>query len=91
MLILFQKGVGYCELINFLLNRWEKVLDKEVNRLLYINVDTLETKHPKTAICENCDAIMVQNELRCDNCNAPRSAFNMKLYRPLGFKDITLE
>lgn len=73
------------------ITRWEKVLNKETNRMLYINVDTLENRHFKTAICEHCDGILVQSELTCDTCNAPRSAFNMKLYRPLGFKDITLE
>ncbi|KAJ1392932.1 hypothetical protein B484DRAFT_459364 [Ochromonadaceae sp. CCMP2298] len=38
-----------------------------------------------------CDAIFVQHELHCDKCNASRSAKILKLYRPLGFKDITLE
>lgn len=71
--------------------RWEYLLDKEMNRYLYINRDTKERRHPKTALCEKCDAIMVQHELRCDNCLAPRSQYNMKLYRPLGFKDLTLE
>ncbi|KAJ1405907.1 hypothetical protein B484DRAFT_212934 [Ochromonadaceae sp. CCMP2298] len=46
---------------------------------------------PYSPLCEQCDAIFVQHELHCDNCNAPRSAKILKLYRPLGFKDITLE
>jgi hypothetical protein len=71
--------------------RWEYVLKKDENRYTYVARDTLETKHPKSAICEQCDAIFVQHEQRCDGCNAPRSAKNLKLYRPLGFKDITLE
>lgn len=71
--------------------RWEYVLKKDVNRYTYIARDTLELRHPKTAICEQCDAIFVQHELQCIGCNAPRSAKNLKLYRPLGFKDITLE
>lgn len=71
--------------------RWEYVLKKDENRYTYIARDTLETRHPKTAICEQCDGIFVQHELRCDGCNGLRSAKNLKLYRPLGFKDITLE
>jgi hypothetical protein len=71
--------------------RWEYVLKKDENRFVYMARDTKETRHPKTAICEQCDGIFVQHELRCDGCNAPRSAKNLKLYRPLGFKDITLE
>lgn len=71
--------------------RWEYVLNKDTNKLCYMARDTLEMKHPKSAICEKCDSIFVQHELRCDGCNGPRSAKNLKLYRPLGFKDITLE
>lgn len=71
--------------------RWEYVLQKDVNRYVYVNIDTLQTMHPKTAICEQCDSILVQHELRCSQCDFPRSAKNLKLYRPLGFKDITLE
>jgi hypothetical protein len=71
--------------------RWEFVLKKDENRYCYMARDTKELRHPKTAICEQCDAIFVQHELRCDGCNGPRSAKNLKLYRPLGFKDITLE
>ena len=71
--------------------RWEYVLKKEENRYTYMARDTLEMRHPKTAICEQCDGIFVQHELKCDGCNGPRSAKNLKLYRPLGFKDITLE
>lgn len=71
--------------------RWEYVLKKDENKMTYMARDTLEMRHPKTAICETCDGIFVQHELHCDGCNGPRSAKNLKLYRPLGFKDITTE
>lgn len=73
------------------ITQWEYVLEKETNKPCYISSLTGERKHPKTAFCEQCDAIMVQHELRCVLCDAPRSAKNLLLYRPLGFKDITLE
>lgn len=73
------------------ITQWEMVLDKDSNRPVYMSSISGERKHPKTAFCEMCDAIMVQNELRCIACDAPRSAKNLLLYRPLGFKDITLE
>ena len=73
------------------ITRWEYVLEKVSNKYFYVNIDTLETRHPKTAICEYCDAIIVQNELKCDNCQRYRSPKNKLLYRPLGHKDITLE
>lgn len=73
------------------ITRWEYVLEKVSNKYFYVNIDTLETRHPKTAICEYCDAIIVQHELKCDNCQRYRSPKNKLLYRPLGHKDITLE
>lgn len=66
-------------------------MDKENNKMVYMNIDTGQIRHPKTAICEICDAIFVQHEMKCDQCGATRSALNLKLFRPLGFKDITLE
>jgi hypothetical protein len=73
------------------ITQWEYVLNKESNRPCYMSSTSGERRHPKTAFCEICDAIMVQHELRCIQCDAPRSAKNLLLYRPLGFKDITLE
>jgi len=70
------------------ITQWEYVLNKDTNQYLYIHRQTFQQKHIKTAICEHCDAIIVQHELRCDECLAPRSDFNMKLYRPLGFGPI---
>eukprot|EP01034_Spumella_vulgaris_P023255 gene23255-29460_t len=73
------------------ITRWEFLLDKENNRMVYMSIDTMQIRHAKTAICEQCDAIFIQHELKCDGCDAPRSAVNQKLFRPLGFKDITKE
>ncbi len=73
------------------ITRWEFVRDKDNARECYINVDTLEYMHAKTAICEKCDAIFEQSELKCEGCAAPRSTKNMTLYRPLGFKDIRVD
>lgn len=66
-------------------------MDKDNRRMVYVSVDTGQQRHAKTAICELCDAIFVQHEMKCDDCGAFRSAKNTKLFRPLGFKDITQE
>ena len=71
--------------------RWELVFDKENMRNVYVNTDTLQLMHEKSAICERCDAVFAQSELRCADCDAARSAKNLRLYRPLGYKDITQE
>jgi hypothetical protein len=71
------------------ITRWEYVLEKDSNKYYYVNLDTLEMKHPKTAICEYCDAVIIPNELQCDNCLKFRSPKNKLLYRPLGTKDLT--
>ena len=70
---------------------YEFVFDNEQLRNVYVNTDTLAVIHEKTAICERCDAIFAQSELRCADCDAARSAKNLRLYRPLGYKDITQE
>lgn len=67
------------------------MLEKKTNRYYYMNIDTLELRHPKTAICEHCDGILIQHEKLCLICNSPRSPKTMLLYRPLGFKDMTAE
>ena len=67
---------------------WEFVFDNSVMRFVYVNTDTLQVLHDKTAICERCDVVFAQSDLRCQECDAARSAKNLKLYRPLGFKEI---
>lgn len=73
------------------ITKWEYVFDEENDRKVYVSVDTLEQMHMKTAICEKCDETIVQHEMNCTSCGFPRSAKNQKLFRPLGYKDITLE
>ena len=70
---------------------WAKCRDYKNGRDVYVNTDTLELMHIKTAICEKCDAIFQQSDKMCKGCNAVRSGKNSKLYRPLGFKDIRIE
>lgn len=77
--------------MSYCIHRWEYVLEKKSNRYYYMNVDTLELRHPKTAICEVCDAILIQHEKLCLQCHTIRNKKNQLLYRPLGFKDITSE
>lgn len=52
----------------------------------YVNnfSDVCQVLPLKTAICELCDAIIEVNDLKCFNCNAPRSAKNSVFYKPLG-------
>lgn len=71
------------------ITKWEYVRDKVNVRDCYVNIDTFEVKHYKTAFCENCDGIFEQSEMKCKGCKFPRSGKNMSLYRPLGYKDIT--
>lgn len=71
--------------------RYELVWDKENDRDIYVDFHTLRVLHRKTAICEMCDDCFEQSDLRCKACGAPRSSANMKLYRPLGFKDIRVD
>mmetsp|Transcript_5083 Transcript_5083/g.7771 ORF Transcript_5083/g.7771 Transcript_5083/m.7771 type:complete len:555 (+) Transcript_5083:155-1819(+) len=64
--------------------RWETVNDYDNNRIVTINVDTLKVLDPKAVICELCDAIIEQNDFRCYQCNALRSAKNTPFFKPLG-------
>lgn len=70
---------------------WEYVRDPQQDKMVYVNSDTLEVIHAKTAICEMCDKIFEQSDKRCKGCNAMRSVRNQKFYRPLGFKDIRID
>ena len=71
--------------------RYEYVWDQPNDKMVYVNVDTMQILHAKTAICEKCDAMIEQSELRCGDCGTGRSAKNLRLYRPLGFKDIRVD
>jgi hypothetical protein len=70
---------------------YTKCRDYKNNRDVFVDTNTLSVLHIKTAICEKCDAIFQQSDKLCKGCNSRRSAKNQKLYRPLGFKDITLD
>ena len=70
---------------------WELVFDPDHMRNVYVNRSTFDVLHEKTAICHVCDSIFAQADVKCAQCDAARSAKNLKLYRPLGFKDITID
>jgi len=71
--------------------QWELVWDRPNEKYVYINVDTMEIIHQKTAICEHCDTLLEQSEKLCKQCDSGRSTKNQLLYRPLGFKDIRVD
>jgi len=73
------------------ISQWEYCYDRPNEKYVYINTDTLEVIHAKTAICEKCDSIFEQSEKKCKLCDSSRSAKNTALYRPLGFKDIRID
>jgi len=73
------------------ITQWEYCWDRPNEKYVYMNVDTMEVIHAKTAICEQCDALFEQSEKRCKGCDAGRSTKNQLLYRPLGFKDIRID
>lgn len=69
--------------------KWEELYDKKNDVYIYLNTETLERKHIKTAICEMCDNCFAQSDVKCQKCDAARSARNQRLYRPLGYGNIT--
>lgn len=71
--------------------KWEELYEKKLGTYYYFNTDTGDRKHIKTAICEMCDNCFAQSDVKCQKCDAPRSARNQKLYRPLGYGNITDE
>ena len=73
------------------ITRWEYCWDRENEKNVYVNLDTLEVIHQKTAICEKCDTIFDQSDKKCKGCDSLRSAKNQALYRPLGYKDIRID
>ncbi len=73
------------------ITRWEHLYDRANEKYVYMNVDTMEIIHVKTAICEQCDSLFEQTEKLCKKCDSRRSTKNQLLYRPLGFKDIRID
>lgn len=73
------------------ITKWERVWDKPNDRMCYINFDTMEIIHIKTAICEVCDTCLEQTDVKCPICDTSRSGPNQQLYRPLGYKDIRID
>ena len=73
------------------ITRYEFVYDRPNEKYVYINIDTMEVLHQKTAFCEMCDTIFDQSDKKCKNCDMARSGRNQLLYRPLGFKDIRID
>ena len=73
------------------MTRWEYCWDPQNEKYVYVNLDTLEVIHQKTAICEKCDSIFEQSDKKCKTCDSFRSAKNQLLYRPLGYKDIRID
>ena len=73
------------------ISKWDMVWNVKADRYVYFNIETHEQRHFKSALCENCDAFIEQNEKQCEECDQPRSLFNMALWRPLGSKDITAD
>lgn len=73
------------------ITQWEYLWDRPNEKYVYVNTDTMEVVHAKTAICEMCDAFFDQSDKHCKQCNAGRSTKNQLLYRPLGFKDIRID
>lgn len=67
---------------------WETVFDPAVMKLVRLNVDTLQTLPCSEAICETCDAVIALHDPRCLDCGGARSEWNMRLYRPLGSKEV---
>jgi hypothetical protein len=73
------------------ITQWELCWDRPNEKYVYVNTDTLEVIHHKSAICEQCDTIFDQSDKKCKGCDAGRSTKNQLLYRPLGFKDIRID
>ena len=68
-------------------SRHEYVHDPKNRKMVYVNIDTLQTIPERTAICEKCDRLFLHHELICSRCNALRSTKNAKYYYPYGEKD----
>lgn len=71
--------------------RYEKLYDRVKDKYYILNSETLERFHIKTAICENCDSVFEQTDVRCTTCNTARSSNNMRYFRQVGSKDIRID
>lgn len=60
---------------------WNLLWDKVHDRMVYINVDTLQLIGSKSAICEFCDNVFEPSDIKCKRCDRKRSGKNQKLYR----------
>lgn len=73
------------------ITKWEYLFNPSTENMIFLNVDTMETMHRNTAICEKCDSVYEQFDLTCLTCGTARSSKNARLYRPLGMKDIRVD
>lgn len=65
-------------------SRWLPVRDRGTEKLGLMNADTLQILAPNTAICEVCDTVLQKSEMRCSECEEPRSRDNQRFYAALG-------
>jgi hypothetical protein len=63
------------------ISRWNLLWDKVNDRMVYVNVDTLQIIGGKSAICEFCDTVFDPPDIKCKKCDRKRSGKNQKLYR----------
>jgi len=63
------------------ISRWNLLWDKVNDRMVYVNVDTLQIISGKSAICEFCDTVFAPPDIKCKKCDRKRSGKNQKLYR----------
>ena len=68
--------------------KWEMVVNHLTKRKVYMNVDTMQSIHRNSAICERCDHVLQQSDEKCHGCEAKRSSKNGKLFRPIGYQNI---
>ena len=64
--------------------KWENLWDAVQNLDVFYHTESKETVYGEVAICEKCDSRVLNEDVRCVKCQAPRSAKNKKLYRRLG-------
>lgn len=66
-------------------SRWEILWDEELQMEYLFHLDTRERidNAPAVAICETCDAHIMDEDSKCLGCGTARSAKNKPLYRGL--------